>query len=169
MKQLIIIFLVALLGLSTSYAAPPEADHHSDEIALLADQCIDDVSFTTVNEVAIVPIRAVDFETEDYDAIDPVLLNELKQSEVHIWSIDHPPLMYTAGITLPEDLNWASILNVVLFIISVTFGGSLVIFRKKGREVANALNTIMNAVEDNNISQKEEQEIVAAIRKIFSK
>jgi hypothetical protein len=176
MKHLIILFLIMLLGVGTSYAAPPEADHPGDEFTLSVDQSIDDVSFTTVvTGVASVPIRAVNSETDMIYAIDPVLFDALQQSENYIRKPDpiscakNPPVIYTAGLSFPDDINWASILNVALFIASVTFGGSLVIFRKKGREVANALHTIMDAVEDNNISQKEEKEIVASIRKIFSK
>lgn len=79
------------------------------------------------------------------------------------------PTIYTAGISLPKDLDYSNIFNIILSILAVVASGVLVFLKKKGREIENALKTLLDALEDNKLTAAELKAIAAAIRKIFNK
>lgn len=65
--------------------------------------------------------------------------------------------------------NLPIILSGILTLLSLVFGKKFITAKNKGKELADLLNSVLDAVEDNKITPEEEKVIAANIRKLISK
>jgi hypothetical protein len=63
---------------------------------------------------------------------------------------------------MENNIPWAEVISVILFLITVFFGGWVV----KVKKTLNAVKKIAIAIEDNKITKQELKEIVTAIKEI---
>lgn len=78
-----------------------------------------------------------------------------------------------AADTLVEALkglnDWNSIVSIVLGILSLVFGGFLVIFKKKLRQAGELLIAFADAVENDKIDANEKVDLATKAKELFSK
>ena len=68
-----------------------------------------------------------------------------------------------------QVLDVDSIINVVLFILASLFGGKLLLFKNKTKQLIALLESFTEAIQDNKISEKELKDIVAKFKALIGK
>jgi hypothetical protein len=64
---------------------------------------------------------------------------------------------------MENNIPWSEVITAVLFLVTVFFGGWVMRIKK----ALNAIKVIVIAMEDNKITKKELEEIIASIKKII--
>lgn len=70
---------------------------------------------------------------------------------------------------LLQSLDVGSIINVVLFVLATVFGGGLIKYKNKAKQLIDLIEAVSDAVEDNKVSEKELKDIIAKGKKLIGK
>lgn len=178
MKIVLLLITLLFAGLVGQAAPPDQTAPHDVGYAISVPDAPS--AYTAIDQSAELcqSTIVVTISDELLNLLDPQLINLQHPTPDNVYVPPAYEISYAGiftkkaeGETGPkiDGVDWSSIINIVLGLISVIAGGILALVKKKGREVATALSTVLDAIEDNKVTPEEEKKIAAAIRAVFQK